>query len=72
MSFVARHGSFPTLHILTSLNGKFGTAPLFSCGKIGALSPISVKALRCGGRVPRKNLQCTLMKDIPSAERKER
>ena len=45
---------FSTLHLLASLNGKFGTAPLFYRRKIGALSPFSIKALRCGGKGPRK------------------
>jgi hypothetical protein len=47
-----RAGYFSTLRLLASLDGKFGTAPLFSCGKIGALSPFSRKISNARFRDP--------------------
>ncbi|MCX5821847.1 MAG: hypothetical protein NT047_18340, partial [Deltaproteobacteria bacterium] len=59
---VAAQNLFPTLHILASLPGKNSRF---------ALKQFSRRALRCGGRVPRKNLQCALCEDTFQIRRPE-
>ncbi len=46
---------------------QLGTEPLFSCGKIGALSPFSVLALRCGGRAQGDRFEISPLPRISNA-----